>query len=98
MLQIQVNRSAGTFGQVDVLWALRSQTPVSVADYLSPASGKVSFAPQQNVAFIHLATKQDEIASEAKEFILELTSASNDATLRITAEGMLIHAKRCLND
>ena len=73
-----VNRSAGTFGDVAVSWKILGSDASSVFE---TTSGELRFSPGDNLLSFQVTVRQDSIPEESKEYNIQLYNVTGGARL-----------------
>ena len=84
-----VNRSAGTFGDVQVSWEIRNGS-VGGADLnsvFSQTAGVLSYAQGESLKSFNITVKSDLVPEEAQQYYVQLSGATGGARLSNTPSG-----------
>ena len=82
-----VNRTAGTFGEVTVVWQVQGGNATVLSDTFDGSTGGVlRFLEGESSKSFNLNLRVDSIPEEAKEFVISLSNVTGGARLSNVAE------------
>ena len=77
---VRVVRAFGGFGEIKVSWSLQPVSGITLGAGVSPTSGVVTFAPDQQTADIVLTVLPDNLPELDEKYIVTLTSVDGGAS------------------
>ncbi|PFX17387.1 G-protein coupled receptor 98 [Stylophora pistillata] len=91
-LHLAVNRQAGAFGDVHVIWRLAPNAGiVNASSQISPMNGSLTFKQGVTSQFITLHARDDMVAEVGQTFTCELISVDNGGKLDSTLSQARVH-------
>ena len=76
VVQITVDRTAGTFGMVNLTWMVTSPQGGNLSKQISPLHGAVTFGDGERRKMVNITVADDMVPEEAFWFVVELISTS----------------------
>ena len=77
VVKININRTAGAFGMVNVTWMVTSPQGGDLSNQISPLHGAVMFGDSERQKMVNITVTDDMVPEEAFWFVVELTSTSD---------------------
>ncbi|CAB4034949.1 G- coupled receptor 98-like, partial [Paramuricea clavata] len=76
LVEININRTAGAFGMVNLTWMVTSSQGGDLSNQISPLHGAVTFSDGERQKMVNINVTDDMVPEEAFWFVVELTSTN----------------------